>query len=162
MAAQQQTVRTAEAALERARTETACVWRQLRSEQAAHAATAAAAAAAAAAATAALDSATAEFRRKLLASHMRELGNDIAHAAEVSQLRQSHAAELAAAVAAAKTAERQRLQAAVGPGLLLLEETGRNLRRRLESVEAEAADDRACVWDRLDAMPSAARNLFFQ
>jgi hypothetical protein len=66
------------------------------------------------------------------------------HAAELQKQAVDHAAELAAAVAAATTAatlaERSRLRATVGPGLLVLEETSRQQRRRLaEAVRVESS-----------------------
>ncbi len=154
-------VAAAEASRDRARSEAASAWRQLAAEQEAHAATRAAASAASAAAAEALAAAEAGCRRRLHVSHLRELDNDIAHDGELDRLRRKHVAELSAAVAAAKTSERQRLQAAVGPGLLVLEETGRKLRRRLEAVEGEALDDRMFVWDRLGNMPPHVRQRFF-
>ena len=100
----------------------------------------------------------ADFRSRLHASHTRELDADIARDVTLVELRRGHVAE----VAAARTSERKRLQAAVGPGLLLLEETGRELRRRLATVEEVAAEERMIVWDRLAAMPAASRDIFFQ
>jgi hypothetical protein len=155
-------VADADASRDRARAEAASWLKQLQAEQAAHAATKAAAAAAAAsaasAAAAAVAATEADFRAKLHASHMRELDADIARDVTLVELRRGHVAE----VAAARTSERKRLQAAVGPGLLLLEETGRGLRRRLATVEEVASEERMMVWDRLAAMPAGSSDIFFQ
>ncbi len=166
MDAQQQTaallrrVAAAEGARDRARAEASSWSKQLVAEKAAHAATKAAAAEAAEAAAAAAEAAAAAHRSKLLASHMREIDVDIAHDVKLAQLRRGHAEELAAAVGAAVAAERRRLQVALRPGFELLEETGRSLRRRLEAVQDEVADERAFVWDRLAALPPAVREQF--
>jgi hypothetical protein len=44
----------------------------------------------------------------------------------------------------------------------LLEETSRNLRRRLASVEEESQEDRLFIMDRLSRMPSTVLDEFFK
>jgi hypothetical protein len=133
------------AARDRARSEAASAWRQLAAEQGAHAATRAASAAA-------LDAAEAAYRRQLHASHMRELDNDIAHDAKLDQLRRGHVQELATAVAAAREAERGRLQSTVVPVL-------QGLQRRQAAGEDELQDTRDLLWEALYSPAVTRRRL---
>jgi hypothetical protein len=153
IAALSRRVSSAEAALDRARAEASSAWRALAEEEDARVAERKAERAAA---VATLEAAEAGYRRQLHASRMRELDTVIAHDVELRELRRVHADEMtaavSAAVAAAKEAEQQRLQATVGPVLQALQ-------KRQAVGDDELGATRDLLWQALDKPAAVRRRL---
>jgi hypothetical protein len=166
----------AEASAARKRVETDSAWRIVREEEVSHveelrrqrAANTAALEAAEvvhveelrrqrAAATAVLEAAEVVHRSRMHASHMRELDAAIAQGVELRELRRVHEAAMVAAVAAAREAERVRLQTRIGPVMLAMQQEQRQLlqesavkRQRRLALESELTDTRQLVFDAVE------------
>ena len=151
-------VSSAEAALDRARAEATTAWRALADEEDARVEERKVQRAAT---VVAMEAAEAVYRRQLHASRMRELDTVIAHDVELRELRRGHAEELAAAVAAAKEAERERLRATVGPVLQGLQDREQQYLRRTAVVDEELRDTRDLLWETLEEPAATRRRLGF-
>ena len=78
------------------------------------------------------------------------------HQQQHQQQHDQHQQQMAEAVAAATVAERRRLRREIVPGLLVLEETGRRVRQRLE---ADLQSTQDFVWEALQDPAAVRRRL---